>query len=341
MSDRGRRRKDGTEFFERAGVWYARYRDHSGVRRRRSTGCTSRGDAEIEHATWALQERKRDAEPASRVRLASVLLNYADHAKDLRSARDAGRAIQYIAEHYGGCFVSDLTREAQDGFIRRLRERGCSAGYTRRIVAVLAAAVHLARKDHLIMDHPLIRRPPAGKSRQRWLTPQEAIRLQREAGEASRRLGRFVALALHTGARSEAIYHLTWDRVDLDKRLIDYTGPGYIETTKRRVVARMTPMLHTILDSMPTSERTGFVVGVASIKKSFRTACTRAGLGRDVTPNTLRHTFASWAVQAGVPLMHVARALGHSSTQMVERHYGHLAPDHLGDVADAVAGVMR
>jgi integrase len=63
----------------------------------------------------------------------------------------------------------------------------------------------------------------------------------------------------------------------------------------------------------------------------------RAGLGPDVTPNTLRHTFASWAIQRGVPLFHVAKALGHASTAMVEKHYGHLAPDHLDKVSQAIS----
>jgi hypothetical protein len=36
---------------------------------------------------------------------------------------------------------------------------------------------------------------------------------------------------------------------------------------------------------------------------------------------------------AGMPLMVVARNLGHADTRMVERHYGHLAPSY---VADAV-----
>jgi triacylglycerol esterase/lipase EstA (alpha/beta hydrolase family) len=40
-----------------------------------------------------------------------------------------------------------------------------------------------------------------------------------------------------------------------------------------------------------------------------------------------------------VPLMVVAKNLGHSDTRMVEKHYGHLAPSY---VADAIrAGAPR
>jgi integrase len=47
----------------------------------------------------------------------------------------------------------------------------------------------------------------------------------------------------------------------------------------------------------------------------------------------LRHTWASLSVMAGMPLMVIARNLGHVDTRMVEKHYGHLAPSY---VADAV-----
>ena len=41
--------------------------------------------------------------------------------------------------------------------------------------------------------------------------------------------------------------------------------------------------------------------------------------------HTLRHTFASWLIQAGVPIAKVQQYLGHSSGHMTRR-YAHLAP---------------
>ena len=45
----------------------------------------------------------------------------------------------------------------------------------------------------------------------------------------------------------------------------------------------------------------------------------------------LRHTWASLAAMNGVPLMVVAKNLGRPDTQMVEKHYGHLAPSYITD----------
>jgi integrase len=49
----------------------------------------------------------------------------------------------------------------------------------------------------------------------------------------------------------------------------------------------------------------------------------------DHAANGLRHTWASLAVMAKVPLLVVAKNLGHRDTRMVELHYGHLAEDYV------------
>jgi integrase len=68
-------------------------------------------------------------------------------------------------------------------------------------------------------------------------------------------------------------------------------------------------------------------------------ACEFGDIDPPITFHMLRHTWASLAVMGGVPLVVVARNLGHVDTRMVERVYGHLAPSF---VADAIrAGAPR
>ncbi|MCU9931040.1 tyrosine-type recombinase/integrase, partial [Escherichia coli] len=51
-----------------------------------------------------------------------------------------------------------------------------------------------------------------------------------------------------------------------------------------------------------------------------------------------RHAFATQALVSGVDIATVAELLGHASTEMISRHYGHLANEkqHLKDAAARV-----
>lgn len=71
----------------------------------------------------------------------------------------------------------------------------------------------------------------------------------------------------------------------------------------------------------------------------MKTANTNAKITPPINFHGLRHTWASHAVMNGVPMLVVAKNLGHADTRMVEKHYGHLAPSY---VADAIrAGAPR
>ena len=56
----------------------------------------------------------------------------------------------------------------------------------------------------------------------------------------------------------------------------------------------------------------------------------------DLTPHALRHTAASPAIAAGADVKVVQQMLGHKSATMTLDLYGHLFPDRLGAVADAM-----
>jgi integrase len=66
-------------------------------------------------------------------------------------------------------------------------------------------------------------------------------------------------------------------------------------------------------------------------------ACKHGKIDPPIGFHGLRHTWASLATMAGVPLMVVARNLGHADTRMVEKHYGHLSQSYIADAIKAGA----
>jgi integrase len=66
-------------------------------------------------------------------------------------------------------------------------------------------------------------------------------------------------------------------------------------------------------------------------------ACRRAKIDPPINFHALRHTWASLATMNGVPLLVVAKNLGHSDTRMVEKHYSHLSPSYIAEAIRAGA----
>jgi integrase len=65
--------------------------------------------------------------------------------------------------------------------------------------------------------------------------------------------------------------------------------------------------------------------------------CDAARIKPRCTFHALRHTWASLAVMNGMPLLLVARNLGHADTRMCEKHYAHLSPSYESDMIRATA----
>jgi integrase len=134
-------------------------------------------------------------------------------------------------------------------------------------------------------------------------------------------------IALHTGARKGAIEQLLWSQVDLDRGRIQFNPPGRVQTKKRRAVVPISDKLFKILSMV--DEREGYVIGGkgGTVRTAFETAVKRASL-KEVTPHTLRHTWATWAAQAGTSMWEIAGVLG-DTIATVEKRYAHHHPDYL------------
>jgi integrase len=224
-------------------------------------------------------------------------------------------------------------------YMGQRRRDGVADATIRTELQALRAALRWAAAPEraLIAAAPKIDMPGRPEPRVRWLTREEAARLLASCKAHHVRL--FVTIALHTGARSGAILGLTWDRVDLDRRLIDFREPGRIRTRKRRVPVPINDTLHAALTEAKAAATAESVIewaggAVARVKHAFRDAAARANL-TGVTPHVLRHTAVTWQLQGGVDPWKVAGFVG-MTVEMVQTVYGHHHPEHLRDAARAL-----
>ena len=135
---------------------------------------------------------------------------------------------------------------------------------------------------------------------------------------------------------AQEILGLEWSRVDLGTNLI-FLEAVHTKTSKRRSVPLNQGARSVLLnranfraEHCPASpwvfaHKDGS--RIKDVKRSFKTACDRAGID-DFRIHDLRHTCAAWLVSDNVPLTAVRDLLGHTTVKMTER-YAHLAPENV------------
>jgi integrase len=77
--------------------------------------------------------------------------------------------------------------------------------------------------------------------------------------------------------------------------------------------------------------------GPAHQGRPMREACAKAKIDPPMGFHGLRHSHASAAVMNGMPLLVLARNLGHRDERMVVQHYGHLSEDYIAETIKAHA----
>lgn len=308
--------------------------------RRFSTRKTVRAEAQAILENLRRQDRAATARAAMDHYTVDELADYylTHHAQ--RKGDTAQRSFRHIQRHLGQLVPSELTPQRIDAYTRARRgerDDGLKDGTLRRELGALVACLNYAEKHDMLTKVPRIELPPQSKARVVFMTPDQAQTLWDRAMTwvgykgSGRRIKLFMALALDTAARREAILELTWDRVDLKARTVDYRLPGQPATNKRRIPLPLTDRLHEILvwgaqGQNPFSR----VVGAGSLKKAWGTFTQEIGMPW-VTPHVCRHTWATQAFAKGYPLGKIAAFLGDTETT-VARNYIHPQTEHLRDL---------
>lgn len=248
---------------------------------------------------------------------------------------EVGRTLEPI---WGHLEAHEITKQEVARFIKARRDVGCTDGGIRNDLAYITAALNFAEDEKLIPSAPKIKKPPAGRPRERYLTREELLALVDAAVMMHVKL--FIILSVTTAGRPKHVLELTWSRVDLVRRIINLDDPTRFKTQKgrARVPINDTALSHLeVASKVKTSEFVIEVDGqpIKSIRNGVRAAVRRAGL-EDVSQYTLRHTAGVYMAQAGVPLEQIAEYMGHTSIETTRKHYAKFHPDHLRAASGAL-----
>ena len=318
----------------------------AGYPRRISTGTADRTEATRALAGFILESDRSDKK--SETPLINTLLDWYldEHVVEEVVDRDRNdTALKFLRPFFGELpidelntdHIADYKKKRRTGQIASKRGGGVKDATIRRELTVLKGAINHCHQAGKIKICPFVKLPKQGAARTRWLTHEEADKLKRAAArgwtpDSNRPMPRillFVWLGLETAGRRKVLERLTWFQVDFKNMLIDLNPEGRQQTKKRNPVVPISNALLPFLIRAKNERTSEYVLKIpADLYISFGRAVARAGLGKDVTSHILRHSYATWAAQRGVPMDHIAGVLG-DSVVTVARTYRHHAPEYL------------
>jgi integrase len=242
---------------------------------------------------------------------------------------------KHLLPVFGHLRASQVTPELVSTYTKT---RGGSVGTVWTELNHLRMTLSWAKKTQMIQDHPAVLLPPRPPPKADYLTKEQAREFIRHLEFLHLRV--FTTLALATGARRSAILELTWDQVDLEKRLINFSGEDHNPFLKGRAVAPINDTLYACLNEAKRGASSNYVVEysgdrVRSVSKGIKAAAVRAGVPF-VSPHVFRHSAAVWMAESGVAMEVIAQYLGHTSPEITRRVYARYSPTYLRSAAGAL-----
>jgi integrase len=236
-----------------------------------------------------------------------------EHVPRLRSARQTRNHARQLLPYIRGRKLGEI---AQVWAEIKAAEIGKAPATTNNKGRILRQISRMAWLEWHWLEKPAAISLLPEIARETFLTRAQVDALVRAC--ADRNAARYILLASYTGLRRGHLLRLTKHDVDGKFLRIDRSGK-----TRKLQLLPLHPRVQGIAGKLP--------LGVPSNRLQAEWTAARAACGLEhVRWHDLRHTCASWLVQAGVPIHTVGEFLGHTSTATTRR-YAHLAPEHLSD----------
>ncbi|VYS78238.1 tyrosine-type recombinase/integrase [Citrobacter amalonaticus] len=366
--------------FRRGEIWYASYSLPGGKRIKESLGTADKRQAQELHdkrkaELWRV-DRLGDFPD---VTFEEACLRWIEEKSDKKSLdTDKGR-MGFWLEQFEGVRLKDITEARIYSAVSRMHNRSHLEIWKAKVaaarkkgnpdpdyvakpvttstkakhLALMKAILRAAERDWKWLEKaPVIKIPAVRNKRVRWLEKDEAKRLIDECPEPLKSVVKF---ALATGLRRSNIINLEWQQIDMQRR-VAWVNPEDSKSNRAIGVALNDTACKVLRDQIGNHHKFVFVHTKAGRRpdgsvtpavrkmrvddgRAWKSACKRAGI-EDFRFHDLRHTWASWLIQSGVPLSVLQEMGGWESIEMVRR-YAHLAPNHLTEHAKQIDSIFN
>ena len=335
-------------------TYYRRYRDSRGRIRQIKLGDErelSLADARLLADKIGRQVAMGD-DPLEEKQLVRTVPNFADfieeqympYVKSYKRSWDTDVSLlkNHLLPRFGKRYMDEITRQDIVKMHADRKASGAAPGSANRLLIMMRYIFNLTLKWEVpgIKTNPCKGIPlmEENNKRERYLSVEEAQKLYGAVCSSENTMLKFIVpMLILTGARKREVLDARWEDFDLARRVwrIPITKSG-----KARRVPLSDGAL-TLLATMPRKSDCPWAFANPATDKPYvsffcawNTARKKVGL-QDVCVHSLRHSHASFLINAGRTLYEVQNILGHTQVKTTQR-YAHLSHDTLLDATNSV-----
>jgi len=244
--------------------------------------------------------------------------------------------------------MNRISRSDVVAFHHGILDKGYAAGTCNRMIVLMKFIYNCAIRWDIL--------PPTGNpchgvepfedngARERYLTTEEVGRLFDELDtNRNVQVGQVIRLLLYTGARKREVLDARWDEIDFNRRML--TVPAARSKSKKPRHIPLSDAAVELLLSLPRQEDIPWVFfnpktlrPPVSIFYAWDSIRKKVGLA-EVRLHDLRHSYASFLVNAGRSLYEVQKLLGHHDPKVTMR-YAHLSPQAMLEAVNVVGDLV-
>lgn len=295
--------------------------------------------------------------------LAERYLAWSAENKNRHGIEDKSRYENHLAPRFDDKRLDGITPFDLERMKADMAKAGMAPKTIGHCLALLRAMFNRAADWEMYQGSNPVRKvkmPVVQNARDRFLSVEEANRLLTELKRDPHHKNGYRALkdpklhdvtllSLHTGARAGEIFDLKVQDIDFNTGLLALRDTKNTETRYAPMTAAVRDILKRRLPTEPNTYVFTDAKGrkIKEVSNAFERAVGRLGFNVGVTDprqlvvfHTCRHSFASWLAIQGIPLLTIARLMGHKSISMSER-YAHLSPDHKRDAITGLEAALN
>lgn len=279
--------------------------------------------------------------------MGTLLLEYKNqgHASLLKlpDGTETVSGKKHVDSFFKGKLVKNITTDALRQFVAKRQESSAANGTINRNLALLRAALNLARKEGKIQNvvhFPML--SEAGNERQGFVEPDVFEKLLGVLPEVLRPLIQFM---YDTGCRLGAARQIEWSWVHLDLARPEIWFPHTVTKNGKPLALVITPELASMLKKEFRTDGPVFVT--TNLRKAWYKACVSLGLGtldgtkyEGLIIHDLRRSGVRNLVRSGVPEA-VAMKISQHETRAVFERYNIIDTKDVGDAMEKMMEYRR